>query len=224
MNNQTYSPWVISEQIYKLMKMFSPKSYFYETRIIFFEQFRVEGHDNLLETGRSGVLNKLLKDFKNNIDLLKIRLTNLRSLKESGVPKLSWKQPNATLDPEDSEIEEFLQSEEITYVYPIFEDKEEALDWIRDYAGVSDTYSFTAIARKSPSDDGFYEVVLQKERHIFEKTKKKYFDLMLELEELEKRLDTSKSVSNKRATSGDDANKPTKTGRAAKKFTHQKEE
>ena len=49
-----------------------------------------------------------------------------------------------------------------------------------------ENYSFTGIARKN--QDGIVEVVLQKERELYQKTVDYYYALMAELEDLEDKL------------------------------------
>ena len=73
-----------------------------------------------------------------------------------------------------------------------FPNVKKAKKWISQFAGSNEIYSFTAIAR--PSGDGTFEVILQKERDVYEKTKNQYFELMSELESLQETLKTIKTL------------------------------
>ena len=134
------------------------------------------------------MISSLKKNFSNNDlygELLLVRARNLRWLKAAKLPKFSWKQPNAEI-PDHPGVERFLKSDEVTFVYQGFNETNAAVSWINQFAGVHDNYSFNAVARHSNGIN--VEVILQKDRALYERLIKQYEGLMSELEDLEEQL------------------------------------
>ncbi|XP_066913950.1 uncharacterized protein [Clytia hemisphaerica] len=209
------------DKIRELMKMLASDKFFTDIQVVFLQQFQVIGQEKLKKsvTSRKAILDKLLIDFQNEefqTNLLKARLKNLESLREEGCPKFSWKQPNADIEEHNYRIREFLGSDEVTFIYRNLHNITEAKEWIKRHAGVHENCSFSAIAREV---DGKVEVVLQKGQEIYEKTKKEYFDLISELEELEAKVQASSCENTSNLDAG--CKKPKKARLA---FKSQKEE
>ncbi|XP_066927010.1 uncharacterized protein [Clytia hemisphaerica] len=140
------------------------------------------------------ILQMLLHDLKNEFeskgfyaDMMLILVLNfIKSQEKDGLPKLSWKQQFATIQGHDR-VTQFLRSNEATYIYDHFENIDEAVEWIKRYAGIklSQYYSFTAVARKHL---GNVEVIIQKGREIYQMEKDTYFEKVKEFERLKKKL------------------------------------
>ena len=206
------------ENVLNFTKKLFNEVYFHDVayQLLCLEQFRIIGFENMSEddTGRKQVLQNLIHDLKEDFEhhelyaeLVSIHINNLKSLKESGVPKISWEQPNAMLSRFDREVENFLKSDQVSSAFSGFTDFDEAYDWINDYAGPHKDYSFSAVARRG--EDGEIKVILQKERDLYELTRKRYFDLMVELQELEAKMESEKKKAPKRKTSnGTESNIP----------------
>ena len=187
---------IMCRRFSKLLAMLLREEYFSDAAlyVVSFEIFKVNGVDNLANTRenkvlRSFVSDNLETDFVNKntfVTLLQICMSNLESLQNSGILRHPWRQPFAKF-PNDPPVEEFLKSDEVTFVYNHFQTIDEADVWISELSGSCDKYSFLAIARQAGNG---VQVILQKEIDWFEKTKLKYFDLMVELENLKKKLHT----------------------------------
>ena len=161
--------------------------------------FQADGLENMQQPIGESYLELLLKDLQKElsdndfyIQLMLIRVRNLRSLKETGVPKLTWAQTEAVFP--HPLIQEFLHSENVTFVAK-FQTLYKAKKWIGRFAGYRRTYSFSAVARMN---EGIPEAILQKERDIYQKSKDHYSALMSELKDLEEQLKTLKPNGTKR--------------------------
>ena len=165
------------------------------------EQFRVQSFEIMLTKKGKTLLERLINDLQKALpdnkfyaESVLVRVTNLKSLiEENDLSKFSWRQPQAKLG--WPEVENFLRSEESTFVYKdYFESLEHAKVWIRQCAGSKRTYSFTATSRGSGRNT---EVVLKKDKKFHEKVKKRYLELMSELKNLEDQLQTIPSLPSK---------------------------
>eukprot|EP00111_Clytia_hemisphaerica_P000034 TCONS_00000092-protein len=165
------------------------------------DEFKSKDYEKMCNTTKESILQRLIQDLKKDfyfkesyIDLVRVQIENLKTLQDKGCPKSYWEQPDAIFY--DEHIEEFLESDKVTLVVSDeFEnDLEYANSWINDYAGphLHRGYSFSAIARLST--EGTVEVILQKEKHIYERKRDGYFRLMNELFELETFLQSPKIV------------------------------
>ena len=148
--------------------------------------FEMEGEELMYTAREKFVLQRLVCDLKEDfsghdlyIDLVTIRIQNLKSLQIQGYPQFGWEQINTVEFRHSPEIQRFLDSNEVTYVHSGFFTFEEARSWMNEYAipHMDDGYSFTAITRLSES--GTIEVILQKERHVFEKKRNEYWFVLL---------------------------------------------
>ena len=140
-------------------------------QLISIKQFQINGLHDLTHV-RVTVLSELIFDLEYGYsthrlyaELLLVRAKNLRSLKGVELPKFTWKQSNAVI-PNHPDIEVFLKSDEMTFVYRGFNEANTARRWIRDFAVVKKNSCFTAVVRTL---DGVVEVILQKERTLYER-------------------------------------------------------
>ena len=138
------------------------------------------------------LIDDLEKDHSSNSlygEMLLVRLKDLKRLQNSGCPKFTWEQPEAYLWDNNPQIERFLRSDEVTFVYRnqrLFRTINDARRFLQENCSY---YSFTGIARKN--QEGIIEIVLQKERDGHKKKVDRYFALMTELEDLEEKLSKS---------------------------------
>uniref|UniRef100_A0A7M5XH36 Uncharacterized protein n=2 Tax=Clytia hemisphaerica TaxID=252671 RepID=A0A7M5XH36_9CNID len=157
------------------------------------QAFQINGQSNINKEKQS--LEKLIRDLKEDFSqhesyarLVSIRVENLTSLYQEGQPRLHWDQPNAEF-PTDENIQAFLRGQQTTYsVLGKFPDLQAAGHWIDAYCRPSfiQSHSFSGIARIS--NVGSVELILQKERHIYEKENIAFRLLMEELTDLQDEL------------------------------------
>eukprot|EP00111_Clytia_hemisphaerica_P023018 TCONS_00067734-protein len=155
------------------------------------EKFKYSNHEPFPAYKRRSYIEILIDDFKiefskNDLygELLLVRYNNLRTLKERGCPKFTWKQSDAHIYGHPA-IERFLRSEEVTLVYRNFNDIDQAVEWLMIHSHWNEDHDFTGIVR---GHEGEIELILQKGRDLHERMIVKYTSFMDEMKELETRL------------------------------------
>ncbi|XP_066935485.1 uncharacterized protein [Clytia hemisphaerica] len=116
-------------------------------------------------------------------ELMLTRVRNLLFLKDEGYSEFAWRIPNARFPNRD--VEDFLRSNEVVFTYQL---QQQDISTVKRYLHVTSGSrdDFNGIVR--PSGEGCVEMILQKDFNVYEKAKKRYFDFMIELNNLKLKL------------------------------------
>ncbi|XP_066929723.1 uncharacterized protein [Clytia hemisphaerica] len=194
------------ESMLKYVKMIFKDDFYSDTakKLIELDEMKTKDDNKMCNADGKSILQRLIIDLKTEfyhhdfyIDLVRVQIQNLKHLQVKGCPKFSWEQPDARFN-RNTNIQDFLHSNKVTLKLigrNIFVNNLEiAHFWINDWAQphIGLGFSFTAVARLST--EGTVEIILQKERHIYERKRDGYFKLMNELVDLETFLQSQNMI------------------------------